>query len=110
MGDTIGQSGRVSAPMHVSAAAWDCGGCCGKAAVGGFNEKSKPLWGLELLACRGKLCVMTSSCSQCKQGVHEHCFVTNRPRAGGQWGMGFGSVRGQSASLRCRFQTTSGRP
>ena len=23
-------------------AAWDCGGCCGEAAVGGFNENSKP--------------------------------------------------------------------
>ena len=27
-------------------------------------------------SCRGKLCGVTSSCSQCKRGVHEHCFVT----------------------------------
>ena len=27
-------------------------------------------------SCRSKLCGVTSSCSQCKRGVHEHCFVT----------------------------------
>ena len=27
-------------------------------------------------SCRGKLHRVTSSCSQCKRGVHEHCFVT----------------------------------
>ena len=27
-------------------------------------------------SCRGKLCGVTSSCSQCKRGVQEHCFVT----------------------------------
>ena len=27
-------------------------------------------------SCRGKLCGMTSSWSQCKRGVHEYCFVT----------------------------------
>ena len=27
-------------------------------------------------SCRGKLCGVTSSWSQCKRGVHEHCFVT----------------------------------
>ena len=26
-------------------------------------------------SCRGKLCGVTSSCPQCKRGVHEHCFV-----------------------------------
>ena len=33
-------------------AAWDCGCCCGEAAVAGFNENSKPLRGLEFLAAR----------------------------------------------------------
>ena len=27
-------------------------------------------------SCRGQLCGITSSCSQCKRGVHEHCFLT----------------------------------
>ena len=31
-------------------------------------------------SCRDKLCGATSSCSQCKLGVHEHCFV----RVGGE--------------------------
>ena len=35
-----------------SEAVGDCGDCCGKAAVGGFNENSKPLWGLEFFTTR----------------------------------------------------------
>ena len=42
-------------------AAWDCGGCCGEAAVGGFNEYSKPLRGLKFFATR-------SMCTCCKFG------------------------------------------
>ena len=30
-------------------------------------------------SCRGKLCGVTSSCSQCKRGVHEDCFVKTYP-------------------------------
>ena len=41
--------------------------------IGGFVEV---LGASYCSSCRGKLCGVTSSCSQCKRGVYEHCFVT----------------------------------
>ena len=46
----------LSSVVLTAAADWDRGGCRGEAAVGGFNDTSKLLWGFELFACCGKLC------------------------------------------------------
>ena len=43
--------------------------------IGGFVEV---LGASYCSSCRGKLCGVTSSCSQCRRDVHEHCFVTLR--------------------------------
>ena len=41
--------------------------------IGGFVE----VLGVSYCSsCRGKLSGVTTSCSQCKRGFHEHCFVT----------------------------------
>ena len=56
-------------------AAWDCGGCCGEAAVGGFNENSKPLRGLEFLAAR-------SICTCCRVEGAPSALTWQRAAAG----------------------------